>query len=113
MESFSVEKFSKEGRGLSYYILSAFKMKLVLSRDPVFSDKRLRLFKDFVEKKEIEIRIVMCQLFAVSGVHNYLMTCMRTLPHAHLIVASCIDNMSIRFIFYSMTNNLCILQTGF
>ena len=70
-------------------------MKPVLSRDPVFSDKRLRLFKDFVEKKEIEIRIVMCQLFAVSGVHNDLMTCMRTLPHAHLIVASCIDNMSI------------------
>ena len=88
-------------------------MKLVLSRDPVFSDKRLRLFKDFVEKKEIEIRIVMYQLFAVSGVHNYLMTCMRSLPHAHLIVAFCIDNMSIRFIFYSMTNNLCILQTGF
>ena len=88
-------------------------MKLVLSRDPVFSDKRLRLFKTFVEKKEMEIRIVMCQLFAVSGVHNYLMTCMRTLPHAHLIVAFCIDNMSIRFIFYSMTYNLCILQTGF
>ena len=95
MESFSVEKFSKEGRGLSYYILSAFKMKLVLSRDPVFSDKRLRLFKDFVEKKEMEIRIVMCQLFAVSGVHNDLMTCMRTIPHAHLIVALCNDNMSI------------------
>ena len=38
---------------------------------------------------------VMCQLFAVSGVHNNLMTYMRTLPHAHLIVMFCIDNMSI------------------
>ena len=55
----------------------------------------------------------MCQLITVSGVHNDLMTYMRTLPHAHLIVLLCIDNMStmIHILFYDLL--LCILQTGF